>query len=326
MLILPKQKGNDLMWINRPLFGTKYSHLNLPSGNLRFSITSKCNMNCRYCHREGGRVKNELPYVDVLRIIEKIASCGLRKIRLTGGEALLHKDIFKICQKIKTRFPDVALEVTTNGMAIDILLRLINAGYLDLVVVGIDYYDAPVSKNATVGCSSKEILGNILKIKSVGGNVCVTSVFNGDLNNTEQMIDWGIRNNVHYLNILEEITNEVADRPGIAFLNMMNHLADKYCLRFVYNKTKTHYFAILPNNNYINFFHSHCRLRECESCARAFLRVSCDGKITQCLHPDTPEFPLLDEQNFQENFRAALTYLGTPPEKFSRKDLDFDCR
>lgn len=301
------------MWFNKMGSKVKYSHLNLLSGDLRFSITSNCNLRCRYCHREGGRVENELPYADVLRIVDQAMVYGLRRVRLTGGEATLHKDIIKICREIKLRFPNIALEMTSNGTKIDVLLQLITEGLLDLVVVGVDYYDAPVSKDSPIGRPSSEILGNILKMKNVGGNVSLTSVFDNNLHNVEQFIEWGINNDIHYVNFLEIINDEVAEQPCIGYQNMMEHVINKYEAKLTYNDTRGHYFAVLPNSNYINFFHSLCRMRQCNSCARAFMRVSCDGKIVSCLQPGTPVFSLLGENDFKENFRAGLSYLGTPP-------------
>ena len=304
------------MWINKPISSIKHSFLNILSGDLRFSITSSCNMNCNYCHREGGRVDNELPLDDVLKIIERSTEFGVRSVRLTGGDPLLHRDINEICKEIKLRYPNVKLGINTNAILIDTLLQLINCGYLDTVVVGIDYFDAPISKNSSTGRSSKEILENILKIKNAGCDVSLAAVYDGDFNNVEKLLDWCFNNRV-FIKLAEKVTTEVADQPSSDYQAMVNHIIEKFKLQVRFNHTKKQYFGVAPNDNKVYFFHSHCRLRECEFCVRLHLRVSCDGMIKSCLFHNTPEFSLLDEQNFRKNFLACLSNLGNPPEKFT---------
>ena len=303
------------MWIKSPIKVCKYSHLNIPSGDLRFSITSYCNMNCSYCHNEGGRAKNELPFKDVMRIIEGAMNYGVKSIRLTGGEPLIHKDIFTICQEIKTKYPHVSLGVNTNAVEIHTLLQLITLGYLNKIAVGIDYFDAPISKNSSIGLSSKEILDNIMRIKNAGGNVDLSVVYNGDLDTIEKLVEWCFQKNI-FIKILEIITNETASQPDKAYQEMANHIIDRYQLEVRYNITKRKYFAVSSNNNGIAFLNSHCRLRECEICARLHMRVSSEGSARVCLYANTPDFSLLDDEMFHRNFRAAVTYLGTSPEKY----------
>lgn len=75
---------------------------------LRIAITDKCNLRCQYCMPESGidyiKQKELLTYEELLRIISIVASEGVRKIRITGGEPFLRKDLpyfIKETSKIK---------------------------------------------------------------------------------------------------------------------------------------------------------------------------------------------------------------------------------
>jgi cyclic pyranopterin phosphate synthase len=279
-------------------------------------------MNCIYCHREGSHAENELAFGDVMKVIERTIPYGIKSIRLTGGEPLTHRDIVKICREIKLRFPDVNLGINTNAILINTLLKIIGERHIDSVVVGIDYYDGLISKEATTGRSSKEILENVLKIKDAGCSVNISTVYNGDIKNIEHIVEWCFQHGI-FIKILEVVTDEVTDYPSADYQIMANHLVDKYNLDVRFNQTKNQYYAVSASSNAVYFFHSHCRLRECDICARLHLRVSCEGNALSCLHPKTPQFSLLDGKNYTTNMHAGLHYLGTPPENAPKLPDDF---
>lgn len=84
---------------------------------------------------------------------------------------------------------------------------MINKGWIDRVIVGLDYFNKDISKDSPIGKSSKQILENILKIKSTGCNVSISSVYNNDLENKINLIDWGIKNGIR-VKVLEIVKNE----------------------------------------------------------------------------------------------------------------------
>ena len=74
--------------------------LQLPKNEYRISITSGCNMKCVYCHNEGNHVINQLSKDDVENLIKSSYDLGLEQVRITGGEPLIHKEIFDICAEL----------------------------------------------------------------------------------------------------------------------------------------------------------------------------------------------------------------------------------
>ena len=71
---------------------------------LRVSITDRCNLRCVYCHPPGGcnLVDREeiLKLEEIYRIVELFSYCGVRKVRLTGGEPLIRRNIAYLIEKL----------------------------------------------------------------------------------------------------------------------------------------------------------------------------------------------------------------------------------
>ena len=86
---------------------------------LRLSVTDLCNLRCRYCMPETGVQKlshNDILSIEELTEIARAAiSCGIRKIRLTGGEPLVRKGLLTLCQNLSALEGLQDLGITTNG-------------------------------------------------------------------------------------------------------------------------------------------------------------------------------------------------------------------
>ncbi len=113
-----------------------------PLGSLRLSVTDRCNLRCNYCMPEPEYVW--LPREDILSFEEMatlaayFADLGVEKVRLTGGEPLLRRDLARLVRLLRQdrRITEVAL--TTNGVLLaDHAQELYEAG-LDRVTVSLD--------------------------------------------------------------------------------------------------------------------------------------------------------------------------------------------
>ena len=79
-----------------------YDNYGRPVVNLRISVTQKCDKHCPYCHREGERNPTTLMSVDeIVRIVRIAIGLRISRIKLTGGEPLLRKEIVEIVSGIK---------------------------------------------------------------------------------------------------------------------------------------------------------------------------------------------------------------------------------
>jgi len=100
---------------------------------LRLAVTDKCNLRCFYCMPEEGikfvKKAELLSYEELLRIIRILAQNGLRKVRITGGEPFLRKDIMSFLRELVATQGIDKVAVTTNGtLTLPYLDELLNLG------------------------------------------------------------------------------------------------------------------------------------------------------------------------------------------------------
>ncbi len=94
--------------------------------DLRISVTDRCNFRCVYCMPKEvfGADHEFLPHAEILsfeeivRVARVFHALGTEKIRLTGGEPLLRKDIDRLVAMLREALPTVDLTLTTNGSAL----------------------------------------------------------------------------------------------------------------------------------------------------------------------------------------------------------------
>ncbi len=105
-----------------------------PINYLRLAVTDRCNLRCFYCMPEEGI--NFLPkphllsYEEILRTIRIMANLGISKVRITGGEPFVRKDLIQLMRNIKQTEGIEQLSITTNGV--------LTADYIeDLLDIGI---------------------------------------------------------------------------------------------------------------------------------------------------------------------------------------------
>ncbi len=91
-----------------------------PLLNLRVALTRNCNLHCSFCHMEGesiGEVSsvNEMTADEIIRVVRVASSLGISRVKLTGGEPLLRKDIGEIVKGIAAIPGILDFSMTTNG-------------------------------------------------------------------------------------------------------------------------------------------------------------------------------------------------------------------
>ena len=112
---------------------------------LRVSVTDKCNLRCRYCMPEEGVCKRShsemLTEDELILAVEAAASLGVRKVRITGGEPLVKKNIVSICRRAAA-IPGVEeVCLTTNGILLPQLGKDLKAAGVKRVNLSLDTLD-----------------------------------------------------------------------------------------------------------------------------------------------------------------------------------------
>ena len=112
---------------------------------LRISLTDKCNLRCRYCMPEEGickRSHHEMMNEDeIVTAVEAAASLGIRKIRLTGGEPLVKKNILSICRRVAAVEGIKEVCLTTNGILLPALAVALKEAGVKRVNLSLDTLD-----------------------------------------------------------------------------------------------------------------------------------------------------------------------------------------
>lgn len=294
-----------------------YRHLNIPGGDLRVSITAECNMRCNYCHNEGqGDFRSSLMPFETLRSIVKIGiKFGISKVRLTGGEPLIHPQLSEMIRMLKSELKIRDVGINTNGMMLTSQrLHKLSDTKLDVIVVGIDYFNSSISKDSPHGKSSEKILKQVLMAKAMGFNVQIASVYsNSDPLNIIQLAEWCNHNNILF-KVLEISGNEIAEQTSEGFLQLVELLRVTFGLRMGKTISLNEMYGVHKNGNKILFFHSHCRIRECHECSQMHMRVTTSGKAKPCILRTDTEFELVTGDT-DYSMRRAIHNLGNPPER-----------
>jgi cyclic pyranopterin phosphate synthase len=156
-----------------PTRGLRDSHGRLIH-DLRVSITDRCNYKCVYCRTgEMGAQYPELTIDGYLRLIRLFVDLGITKVRLTGGEPLLRRDILDLVRELAgmqtASGGKLDLALTTNGHLLDGLAQPLKDAGLNRVTVSMDAVDAAVFERITrVRGSFAAVLKGIRAARSAG--------------------------------------------------------------------------------------------------------------------------------------------------------------
>lgn len=132
-----------------------------PITSLRISVTSDCNLNCFYCHREGcPAVDHRLGPAEIKKIVEVAREFGVRKVKFTGGEPLLRDDIVDIVASVaEQELDDISL--VTNGILLADVANELAEVRLNRVNVSLDTLDPVVFARITGENSIERVLTGI---------------------------------------------------------------------------------------------------------------------------------------------------------------------
>ncbi|HRH06865.1 MAG TPA: radical SAM protein, partial [Burkholderiaceae bacterium] len=159
---VPRPLAHNIDLKNLPDFaatGQLLDHLGRPLRDLRISVTDRCNFRCNYCMPKEVFTK-DYPYLphsallsfeEITRLAKVFLLHGVRKIRLTGGEPLLRKNLeVLIAQLAELRTPEghaLDLTLTTNGSLLAKKAKALKAAGLHRVTVSLDGLDDAIFRS-----------------------------------------------------------------------------------------------------------------------------------------------------------------------------------
>lgn len=151
--------------------------MNRPLRDLRISVTDRCNFRCRYCMPKEvfGSDYAFLPrqelltFEEIIRLSRLFHQLGMQKIRLTGGEPLLRKDLEILVGMLRSALPGVELALTTNGSILAPKAAGLKEAGLDRVTVSLDALDDEIFQAMNdVGFPVERVLDGIQAAEEAG--------------------------------------------------------------------------------------------------------------------------------------------------------------
>ena len=192
---VPRPLAHNIDLKNLPDFATTgqlLDHLGRPLRDLRISVTDRCNFRCNYCMPKEVFTK-DYPYLphsallsfeEITRLAKVFLSHGVRKIRLTGGEPLLRKNLeVLITQLADLRTPEghaLDLTLTTNGSLLAKKAKALKAAGLHRVTVSLDGLDDAIFRSMNdVDFPVADVLAGIDAARDAGLGLDAKSQFSG---------------------------------------------------------------------------------------------------------------------------------------------------
>jgi cyclic pyranopterin phosphate synthase len=170
---------------------TVTDQLKRPLRDLRVSITDRCNLRCQYCLPEelfgpdfAFFPREELlTFEEINSVVAAFVGLGVRKVRITGGEPLLRRDVGDLVRLLRKTGPDLDLAMTTNGLRLDRhLTSLRNAG-LDRLNISLDALDPRIGqKMAGRTLDTETIWAAVVRSKAMGYRVKLNTVIKKGVN------------------------------------------------------------------------------------------------------------------------------------------------
>ncbi|MCY6380284.1 GTP 3',8-cyclase MoaA [Hoeflea prorocentri] len=275
---------------------------------LRVSVTDRCDFRCTYCMAEN---MTFLPKKDLLTLEELDRLCtvfaekGVRKLRLTGGEPLVRKNIMHFIRGLSRHLDSGLLEevtITTNGSQLSRFAEELFDCGVRRINVSLDTLDADKFRRITRWGNLDRVLGGMESARKAGLKLKVNAVALKGFNDTEipELMRWahglGMDMTVIETMPMGEIDEDRTD--NYLPLSMLRaDLAKQFTMTDIDYKTggPARYVEIEETGGRLGFI-TPMTHNFCESCNR--VRLTCTGTLFMCLGQD-------DAADLREPLRAS---------------------
>ena len=301
-----------------------------PVSYLRVSVTDRCDFRCEYCMAENMTFlpkKDLLTLQEIERICISFIKLGTTKIRITGGEPLVRKNVMGLFENLGSylkKGPLKELTLTTNGSQLEkYALELFNSG-VKRINVSIDTLKPDLFAKLTRRGNLDQVLRGIYAAKEAGLKVKINTVALKETNEHEitDILKWAHSHNFDMTVIetmpLGEIEYDRTDQ-FLPLSKVKENLEKNFTLLKSQHYTggPSRYFDVKETKNRIGFI-TPLTHNFCELCNR--VRLTCTGKLYMCLgQDDSADFVEAARSiNWEENLKNAIV------EAISRKPKGHD--
>lgn len=283
---------------------------------LRLSVTELCNLRCRYCMPESGvckkRHEDMLTEDEMIMAVEAAASLGVRKVRITGGEPLVKRNILSICERIANIPAIQELCLTTNATLLTETAERLRKAGVDRLNISLDTLDpqkyAWITRRGNLSEAIEGIEAALTAgFKKIKLNAVLVGGFNDDeiealANLTHK---WPV--DVRFIELMPMPGSlEFGPQAYIPYTRVLERLPDLIPVESDGGVAKLYHLPnALGNIGLISPINDHF----CATCNR--IRLTADGKLKPCLH-SAAEYPIkgLDRDGMIQQMQSVI--LGKP--------------
>jgi len=307
-------------------------------GDLRVSLTTRCNLQCEHCHNEGRSAPwnlDESSAATSLDSVEELIALGARygakSVKFTGGEPTSFREFPQLLDRVATwrrSFPEIEnWGISTNGIAFlkpELFERLANSE-LDNICIGIDSVrgedlSKPSSPNGVTGRHLLDAFVRPLAGRWPDRKIKLNVVFTGDTDRVLGVIDAALSVGVEVSVIEINSVMEQRRRVREGFFALMNYVAGLHRLTpRLYEPLNEIYLHDGKGKARIKFYQDHCADRDCGACRNIHLRVApqADGwaSVPCFLLAQASLLSLMEDGVLSApSFEQAIRYNGMGPE------------
>jgi len=279
-------------------FGRKHDYL-------RISLTERCNLRCVYCMPEQGIDLTPSPGLlttdEILRLASTFADMGVTKIRLTGGEPLVRKDIVEICEQLAALPGIKHLGITTNAILLPRYIERLRRAGVTALNVSLDTLDADRYMLITRRNGLGKVLDSIRMAEALGYDpVKINCVVMNGVNDDELGAFAELTRDrpleVRFIEYMPFDDNKWERRKMMPFMAMMDRIEQHHGLKLVHEaRGETAQLFRLPGFRGRVGFIASMTTAFCGTCNR--LRLTADGNLKVCLFGE-------DEWSLRDAMRA----------------------
>ncbi|MCW8085006.1 GTP 3',8-cyclase MoaA [Sabulicella glaciei] len=285
---------------------------------LRVSVTDRCDLRCVYCMAEDMTFlpKSEVLSLEELdRLCGAFVSMGVRKLRLTGGEPLVRRNVMSLIESLGARIGHGLdeLTLTTNGTQLAKHAEGLFRAGVRRVNVSLDTLDAARFKEATRWGDIAKVLEGIYAAKAAGLHVKINAVALKGVNEDEfdRMLSWCGEHGFDLCLIetmpLGEVEGDRADQ-FLPLSTVKRQLAQRWTLNPTSFTTggPARYYDVAETGTRLGLI-TPLTHNFCESCNR--VRLTCTGTLYMCLgQEDAADLraPLRDPELGEDGLKQAI--------------------
>lgn len=262
---------------------------------LRISVTDRCDLRCRYCMAEEMSFlpkEQILSLEEIALIAERFIARGITKIRLSGGEPLVRRDVLALVERLGRHVGHGLdeLTMTTNGTRLATHAQALVKAGIRRINVSLDSRDPGLFRHITRHGDVGQVLGGIAAAAAAGLKVKINMVALGGLNEQEiaPMLIW-CGENGYDLSLIEtmpmgRIDEDRADR-FLPLTKVFDDLSARFALVRDAHRSggPARYWQVAPYGTRLGLI-SPLTANFCDGCNR--VRLTTEGKLYMCLGHD----------------------------------------